>query len=170
MTPTRTFIAAHATAVVLAVAYSCREPAPIAELPSVRLVADPVRDEHLTGARAWEPLGFVVSLEESGLRECQRRWYASDREDAFDCQITIGIVIESGLIERTGSDAAASREMRAVYLDDDVRWLGGAVAHEVGHILLDTPLHTRGGVMGGASGELRDVDYELACETIGVCR
>ena len=44
-----------------------------------------------------------------------------------------------------------------------------AVAHELGHVLLDTSEHTVGGVMGGSSSQLQPVDYELACAAIGVC-
>lgn len=139
--------------------------------PAVHVVApEGLLPEYLDGASGWAPLGFDVSGESSGLVECQRRWYAS-QSDTRDCQLTIGVVVEPGLIERTGSDAAASREFRTVFLDDSLAGerLLQAVAHEAGHILLDTPRHTQGGIMGGVSYTMWDVDRELACETLGIC-
>lgn len=169
MTPTRTFTLVHAASVAPALAYSCGDNhVEHAELPSVRLVAPQGdRPEYHEGCEAWADLGF--RFREPPRVECARRWYDADPAQA-DCTITIGVVIEPGLIERTGSDAAADRQARTVLLDDQNHDVVLSLAHECGHILLDTPRHTQGGVMGGASYELRDVDYELACATIGVCR
>ncbi len=141
-------------------------------MPWIRLVVPGEdRSEYLEGARAWESLGFNVELENEISRdECQRHWYTGERA----CQLTIGIVVEPELIARTGSDAASRRDERAVFLDDAIlakrTQLLIAVAHEIGHIVLDTREHTRGGVMGGATWTLRDADFELACRTISVCR
>jgi hypothetical protein len=167
VTPTRTFILVHAASVALALGYSCGDNHyERAELPSVRLVAPAGdRPEYHDGCEAWAELGF--RFRDPPRVECGRRWY----DDAqTDCTITIGIVVQPDLIERTGSDAAAQRDFRTVYLDDDNHDVVLSVAHECGHILLDTPRHTQGGVMGGASRDLTGVDYELACETIGVCQ
>lgn len=169
---------------ILATLAACADP-PHADNPVVVLVHDgEPRPEYLDGARAWEPLGYrfhLASDEEVVLSggqlapECGRQWY--DR-GCRDCQLTIGIVVDPLLLERLGSDAAADREARAVLLDDRLlesdteaasRYLQIAVAHEVGHIVLDTPLHTDGGIMGGASAEMREVDYQLACDTINTC-
>ena len=137
------------------------------QLPAVRLVVPgEFHEDYLLGAKAWEELGFDVELGVPGeLVECQRGWYHGD----FNCQLTIGVVVDPLLKERTGSDAASDRNARAVLLDDTRTEYLIAVAHEVGHIVLDTPRHTHGGVMGGSSSVLRDVDFQLACETIGVC-
>jgi len=164
MTPAARFVLVHVTAVALCVAYACDDGRTV-ELPSVKLV--PPAPAYVDGADAWEALGFT--LVEEPLVECNRGWYASDPRQV-DCTITIGVVVDPGLIERLGSDAAANRAFRTVYIDDDNHAVVRALAHEAGHILLDTPRHTHGGVMGGASTELRDVDYALACEAIGVCR
>lgn len=152
--------------------------------PSVRLFHDGAeRAEYLRGARGWEPLGFEFAIgdpivTEPEHPECSRKWYERvQRLGSEDCQISITIVVDPLLIERTGFDAAAGRDSRVVYLDDLIleshtpaalHYLTVAVAHEVGHIVLDTPLHTDGGIMGGATATMRDVDYELACSSIGL--
>lgn len=130
----------------------------------------PYQREWLHGARAWQPLGFEIRHEPSPLPECDRRWY----EDTVDCQIIVRFVLEPHLIEHTGSDGAANRGLRRVYVDDSVlaqtsEYQLILAAHEVGHILLDTPRHTAGGIMGASSSSMQDVDYDLACEAIGVC-
>lgn len=143
-----------------------------------------LRIEYLDGACAWEPLGFRVYLADEPeaadaggqiAPECGPRWY---QHGSRDCQITIDIVVDPLLLERSGTDAAAFSATRVVLLDDRLleadtgpasRYLRTAVAHEVGHVVLDTGRHTQGGIMGGATSVMRDVDYELACETIGTC-
>lgn len=146
-------------------------------LPSVRIAAPAgMRAEYMQGARAWATLGFDVGrYAEDGTRlECYRHWYRVDGDR--DCQLTIGIVIDDQLIQRTGSDAASSRDERRVSIHPSLleaarsRELVIAIAHEVGHIVLDTPSHTAGGVMGARSEVLSRSDFELACKTIGVCR
>lgn len=136
-------------------------------LPHVVLVDG--QDELADGARAWRELGF--RFDGAGARECFRRWYDEPRE--LECNITIGFVRDPLLRERMGADAMSNRDTRTVTVDADVTdsfELLIAGAHEVGHIVLDTPDHTVGGVMGGADWSLHDVDRELACSTIGVCQ
>lgn len=145
-------------AVLIAVLSSCTgRPA----APAVHLITDAPGD--LEGARAWEPLGFDVALEESGLPECGLGWYVYGETD---CEITIGVV-------RTPvpTRARSYRDQRRVELDPSLneRATRFAMAHEVGHILLDTPKHTVGGIMGGSTYWLTAVDRALACETIHIC-
>lgn len=128
--------------------------------------------EHLDGANAWAPLGFESAFEHGTYErpECGRHWFESDEERAT-CQITIGVVLVPNLIERRGTDALSNREERAIYLDTRLTGdqLRIATAHEVGHVVLDTPEHTRTGIMSGQTWHLSDDDRDLACRTIGTC-
>ena len=135
--------------------------------PYVRLVADATADD-VASASTWMPIGFDFSLDESGLDECAQRWYV---DGVTDCQITIGIVHVPQLRERTGTNARTNRADRRVEIDSSLVGfsLAVAVAHEVGHVVLDTAEHTRGGVMGGADVVLSTDDRALACRAIGIC-
>lgn len=142
--------------------------------PAVRLITDDPRD--VDGVSAWEPLGFDVSLEDSGLVECDLGWYVPNEgteipESGIDCQITIGVRRVPILRERAGTNARSFRDQRLIELDPRLDTFGllYALSHESGHILLDTKLHTQGGIMGGSTYVLTDVDRELACETIHLC-
>jgi len=135
--------------------------------PAVRLIT--TLTDSVVGVSAWEPLGFDVSANDSELPECAYTWY---RTKTTSCQITIGIVIDPLLREHTGTLALSYRDQRTIVLDDDIREreaLLVAVAHESGHILLDTPKHTSRGIMGGTSWHMWDEDRTLACETIDIC-
>lgn len=125
-------------------------------------------DVYLKGARAWEALDFVASFADSGHTECARHWY----EDSPTCQLTIGIVRDPTLRQREGTTALSDRDARTIRIDSSVTEFFAlliAVAHEVGHIVLDTPLHTQGGIMGGSAFTMTDVDRQLACTTVHVC-
>lgn len=128
--------------------------------------------EHLDGARAWSPLGFDVTFEygDYAREECGRNWHQNDTE-RLSCQITIGVVLVPFLVERRGTDALADREARAIYLD--TRLVGEALriatAHEVGHVVLDTPEHTNTGIMSGQTWRMSADDRDLACRAIGIC-
>lgn len=139
-----------------------------------------MRDEYLAGARAWEPLGFIVEEGRHGTRrECGRRWFESfDGESRPDCQITIPIVVDPLLVAKTGSDGMATADPRGIYIDASViapplnpRYLARLAAHEFGHVLLDTHIHTPTGLMSGEDRDpvMGEADYQLACEEIGVC-
>lgn len=149
---------------------ACVDPTP--QLPTVRLVTwqdQPELAEYVDGARAWDALGFTVATVPLELDECDRDWHV---QSVTDCIITIGVKRDPMLRIREGTNALANISERHMTIDASVvdRFqLLTAVAHEAGHILLDTPEHTQGGVMGGASWSLEAVDYELACDTIGVC-
>lgn len=120
--------------------------------PPVSLIGAPAPTPH-----GWEPLGF--SFGDPGLGECGRGWYEFDQTD---CQITIGVVRAP-----SANRAQADRFHRIVTIDPSVIDLEIPIAHEVGHILLDTAEHTQGGIMGGATAEMGAVDFELACRSIG---
>lgn len=167
----------------LCVLTACTD-APRPDAPLVRLVtvkSDPAhspaesRPEHIAGALAWYELGFDVELEDGTypLTECQRRWYASDAPDARACQLTIGVILVDFLIERRGTSALANRDERSIALDTRLAGyeLEIAVAHEVGHVLLDAPNedHTASGIMSGRTTRMSDDDRELACRNIGIC-
>lgn len=132
------------------------------------IVGDEPRDVYLQGARAWAELGLEVGFAGPGpMAECPRKW-----RDSPPCQITVGIVRDPNVRRDLGSNAATDRELRRIRIDASVTNkidLLIAVAHEVGHVVLDTAEHTAGGVMGGADFVLHDVDRALACEAIGAC-
>ncbi len=129
--------------------------------PSVLLSAP------LPNSNAWHRLGFDI-VTDSELIDCPRRWYETGD---VDCVIRINVTVSPDVLVLTGSEALANRADRWVAFDTSLtgQRLDIAVAHELGHILLDTPKHTAGGVMGGSSAHPTAVDYELACESIGVC-
>lgn len=158
--------------------------APRPDAPLVRLVvvnSDPGRTpaepraEHIDGALAWSPLGFDVELEDGTypLTECQRRWYASASSDARACQLTIGVVLVDYLIERRGTSALANRDERWIAVDTRLTGyeLTIAVAHEIGHVVLDAPNedHTPTGIMSGTTARMSDDDRDLACRNIRIC-
>ena len=120
--------------------------------------------------RAWGPLGFDVSFTSSGRVECDRHWYTQTPSPT--CQITIGISRDKALRATSGTNALSSRDDRTLAIDTSVTdemELAVAIAHEVGHILLDTAEHTLGGIMGGSTDALQAVDKALACRTIHRC-
>lgn len=155
----------------LPVFFGCPRPTPTpARMHALRLVVvgDTERPIYQQGASAWAELGIEIGFQDRGLPECPQRWTTSAR-----CQITIGIVRVDGLREVAGTNAKANRATRRIEIDTDVTAeleLRAVIAHEVGHVVLDTPRHTVGGIMGGSDWMLHDVDRALACETIGICR
>lgn len=161
--------------VSLALLVSCAttEPTPRVRIAVVDAYgyAEPL-PEYLEGARAWEPLGFEVTFGARGVEsECPRRWY--DGADV-DCQITIELVRKPRLVETDGTLALSDIARRGIAIDPRVTdrdALLTAVAHEVGHILLDTSMHTTGGIMGGQGWQMFAPwpDLQLACMTIGRC-
>ncbi len=160
-------------AVVVAVLSGCVASEP--DLPTVRVVrwpGQPLLETYVAGVSAWDEIGFETIGDEVGELapdECERRWYETGN---YDCTITIGIKREPHVVERFGTEAYSDRAGRFMVIDERVTEqleLTIAVAHEAGHILLDTAEHTQGGVMGGASAVVEAVDRELACRSIGVC-
>ncbi len=141
-------------------------------MPYVRIV--PVAESNpLYTYNAWVNLGFVVYEEDSGLVECGSGWYLADQNR--NCQITIGVYREKDLALNTGADGLANRERRFIIIDSqwDGYYLRALIAHETGHILLNTGHHVEVGraIMAPAGAEwfARPGDYSLACSTIYVC-
>ena len=114
------------------------------------------------------PLGLYVDPKPG--ERCARNWHNTG---PIDCAITIDVGRDPLLVEKFGTQALSNRGERTVLIDarlTDRDRLRVAAAHEIGHIILDTPRHTQGGIMGGSAWVMRPVDFALACETIGVCR
>lgn len=164
-----------ATIAMLLAFAGCAVDAP--SMPVVRLTPplfeprQEIEPADVDGARAWEAIGFTVTTEASNLPRCARRWYDAGGER--NCELPIIIERSPIVLPEFGTQALANRGERHVLIDSSVTdyyALLVIAAHEVGHIALDTAEHTRGGVMGGAAWTLKDVDYELACSSIGVCR
>ena len=151
-------------ALILGLLGSCGGPAK-PRLPYVHLVVagEPLK-AYLDGARAWSELGFTVGLEDQGKPECPSTWRREPL--ATSCQFSIALRREPGLRLRTGTNALAWRPFREIVIDTDVvnyYDLIISVAHEVGHVLLDTSAHTKTGVMSGAVWALEPEDRALAC-------
>src|SRR5574338_910840 len=126
--------------------------------PHVRIVVDGPRLPAYASS-AWSPLGFTVSCDDVALEECPRFWYAMH---LVNCQITVAIVRDEALVARAGTEAMSDRTHRLIRIDAAVAGdrLKISVSHELGHILLDTPTHTSGGIMGGSTWWMKPVDYE----------
>lgn len=152
---------------LLVVLVGCADPSGPPSGPPVAIIpvdTDPL-PEYIAGPRAWEEIGFVVGGP-TDLSECPRRWYETGETD---CQISI-TVVRGYTRERYGSDAVSDIQTRGIFVDfryTDPNLLLVAMAHEAGHILLDTREHTLGGIMGGATATVTPQDRELACSTIG---
>jgi hypothetical protein len=149
-----------------ATARSSGAPSARAAWPVVHLVGD-VNAASVEAANAWRPLGFVATLDDPKLPECARHWYADKASPP--CKITIRVIVDPRLLEIAHTGAQSDRTGRTVWIDASTAPYPAryALAHEVGHIVLDTPKHTLGGVMGGSTYWLTPVDYALACEAIG---
>lgn len=138
-------------------------------LPAIKDVPPTLDQTVIDGASAWMPLGFDFGAEPSGLRECDPPWHAGD---SIECEISIGIVRDPLLLEKKGKTAESNRATRIIWIDADVIDTDAlliASAHEAGHILLNTSIHTQGGIMGGSDYVMHQVDRDLACETVGLC-
>lgn len=153
-------------ALLLLVACTSRPPAPM-----VHLVIDHDNDAtpdevYLNAARGWEPLGFDFAVEATGMPECARDWFKTGE---VDCEITLYLYRVPNLVESAGTSALNDNGTISIDTKLTGDALDNAVAHEVGHTLLNTGTHTKGGIMGGVSDRMWDVDYKLACETINIC-
>ncbi len=158
----------RAAILVIVALSSCRPERPRPPpAPHVRIVVD---GEHLGAylSPAWSPLGFTVSFDDLHIAECPRFWYALHE---VNCQITVLVLRDQRLLELAHTEGMADRTGRTIRIDASVTGdrLKISMAHELGHILLDTPTHTAGGIMGGSTWWMKPVDYELACKTIAIC-
>jgi hypothetical protein len=121
------------------------------------------------GLAAWRSLGFVTSVEKtSQLPPCPNNWAA---QGLTDCVLVIGLSSLPGMMVNHKARGWADRVTDTIAIDSII---GGSelvhvIAHEVGHILLNTSKHTTHGVMnsGGWMRNLSAKDRALACETIG---
>ncbi len=113
----------------------------------------------LDGAAAWAPLGYRFTVVD---RVPDGEWHFA----YIDAWSDLG-----------GPCAAADRGRHHVKIDlacieRRTDWAPDALlqqcaAHELGHILLDTPEHTATGVMSGHSLSLSPDDLALACRATG---
>lgn len=140
-------------------------------LPYVAMTTWPGQDyvvDYDDSCEAWSPLGF--RCDRVDVPRCDQGWSYGDDPD---CLFDVGVKRQPNLVETDGTLAYSNRSGRFMVVDSDMGdayHLRIAVAHELGHIILDTSQHTQGGIMGGSSDVMLDVDYWLACDEIGVCR
>jgi hypothetical protein len=157
------------TALVLLVACGDNA-APNAPLVYVRQLAPDVtpRDAYLDAAAGWSPLGLEFTFDDPGMLQCEGVWKAGDDPN---CEIVVWLQRVPGLVQTAHTKALTDPETRTIDIDASVDgWdLKVAFAHEMGHVVLHTKMHTQGGIMGGVDDRMWDVDRELACETIDVC-
>lgn len=146
------------------------------DLPYVHVDAFDRAAEFVVAARIWSGLGFDAGDAPSGLPECPRDWYLAPPNQRGDCEISIVARIEPVLVEKTGSDGFANRVSRDIFVDDSLWIQHGPIyrahimAHEFGHVLLNTSAHTPTGIMSSqATTFLSDDDRDVACQEIGVC-
>ncbi len=107
-------------------------------------------------------LGLSCGFESSDQVECNRAW----RHEGQICQLTLGLRFETGLAKSIGHRAESDRDLRLARFDASL--LAGprldlqiAVAHELGHLILDTAEHTTTGVMAGTDVMLSAEDRAL---------
>lgn len=119
------------------------------------------------GAATWSQLGFGYSDHETPQPECSLSWPST----SDGCAITVGVVRDPNLRSQYGVDGTADRAINVVTVD--ARHAGfnltALVAHEIGHIILNTRHHVTDGVMSARSyrWNLTDDDRALACATVG---
>lgn len=152
------------------------------DVPVVYVTGD-AREAGLLGVQTWSELGFVGTLDDPGLPECDRTWYSDWFESM--CQITLDV----RFVDRLSDDDVGGEEVlgkvdfetRVVLINTSEKGdaLTHVMAHEVGHILLDA-MHLESyleqeGYVGIMSWmptwllEPTEDDFELACRSIGVC-
>lgn len=162
-------LAAIVAALVMSLLACAQAPSPVIV---VRFADDKAwtpdeRAAAIGGATTWVPIGFSYSDHDAQQPECRLSWPAT----SDDCAITVGIVRDPQLRDGYGVDGTADRATNIATVD--ARWSGfdltAIVAHEVGHIILNTPEHVADGVMSarGARWNLTDDDRDLACATVG---
>lgn len=124
-----------------------------------------VLDDAIT---AWSALGFHEGSDSDA--ECAADWFVTGD---VDCSIFISVEMDDTLIEEYRVGGLADVEGRRIWLYPAAENLHALVAHEFGHVLLNTSEHIAGrpAVMNGGPGLLHATvaDYQLACRTIGLC-
>lgn len=141
----KTLAIAHLTACALALAYSCSDVAP--EVAYSLEVRSPSLEPELARAlRGWETIGlFRAPVGESDVGP---------------------FFVELAPRASLPSDGVANPNTKQIFIGDNLsgRRLLVILAHEVGHLLLDTPEHTRCGIMGASDTLPCSEDIALACE------
>lgn len=143
------------------------------ELPHVVIYADPqLAGDVAAVAAVWEPLGFTFGEPRKQLPQCYLHWTRSELEP---CEISVIVHVGTDDILR-GNLGVTVPDLRTAWVDVDAGrpWL--VMAHEVGHVLLDSNSHLldgERGVMAWTSAlieeQLTDADRRLACRNRGVC-
>lgn len=136
--------------------------------PAVELRALDDAPAYERAVDVWSPLGFVAA---DGTPPCPRDWYASGE---VDC--TIAIRLERAELNGTGRLGYALRGEGIIVIDaaldgDVLVW---AVAHEIGHVVLDSGEHLSPGQVGIMGSDvpivrLTNADRELACKLRSWC-
>ncbi len=122
------------------------------------------------GVVTWQGMGFIPRLEnEPKAPLCPNDWYKR-RPQVTNCMIRVGIVRQQGLMASDGAMGNADRVTDTIRVDASLKRfdLIHVVAHELGHVLMNTIEHTSKGVMlsGGWEWVLSAQDKALACKTI----
>lgn len=156
--------------ITLFVLVGCADTPPSAPTVVIHdLGGDPsVRPTYLQAASGWAPLGFEFTFDDPDLPECNH-WQAGQ---PTNCSIITYLFRVDNLSDVDGAiRAVTDPNTRAISIDSSVAGfdLEIATAHELGHVLLETGEHTIGGIMGGSDASMWDVDYALACQSIGIC-
>jgi hypothetical protein len=123
------------------------------------------------GLGVWRGLGFTTAVEvEPTLPLCPNDWYKRTPQ-LLACSIVIALRKEPGMIATYSHYAQSDRATDVTTVDDSVhgKKLASVIAHEAGHVLLNTSSHTTYGAMapGGDFVFLAAHDKRLACLTIG---
>ncbi len=133
--------------------------------PEIVLAGEAATVEAVEGAQAWEAIGFRVA-ETSTAPICPRDWAA---QMLIDCQIAITVIWDT---ERTHG-GLANHELRRIRIGIETSSVANVAAHEVGHLVLDTPDHlapNRGVMSIGPTGAVLTVaDRVFACSHLGDC-
>lgn len=159
---------------LLAALAGCTEPTLVN--PTVELRGD-AGPRALEASEVWEELGFRTTLSDFGQPDCAPDWYATAWEP---CAIRVDFIDDPNQTEEWGTIGQAAPALRRIWIDALIAWdpdkdatYRMVVAHELGHILLDTANHLPpelDGLMGGGNdGQLSDADRDWACERIGAC-
>lgn len=152
-------------------------PAPIYDLPRVAVYLDedtPLDvDAVMEGAALWNDLGFdVVAYDPAArMRQCPNRWY-----ELGDVDCELGAYIQAADDLGPAVLGETIRDLRQIWIRSDIQDPTLVVAHELGHLVLDTGEHLEGddrGVMATSTAtavfEITEADRGLVCNAIGAC-
>lgn len=137
-------------------------------LPRVVLTFDDWGPEIAEDAEVWEQIGFDVVTDDPGQQPvCAQRWYDYEWDG---CEIRVRIKAASQLDD--GAVGRALRGLGEIWILDTTQRPGLVLAHELGHIVLNTGEHVDEGLMSATTVsitfELTDEDLALACKAAGI--